>query len=200
VNVEVTSSDYPTLEKKQRDENNHSTKRSQSESPLKHVSQQMDQQQAKSAAAAANSNLYSSPPLSSSSSPLSTRSPKNNTPSPSHAAKCKILTTKFDKPVACGSSSLTGKDFNSVAASSSLVANAESALNSIINSLNQIDYSHLGAAPQQQQQQQQPTSNVGSLTKAASFRENGLNELKSENDMMKAMVSVFFFFYFCYRV
>jgi hypothetical protein len=144
---------------------------SESSSPLKHITHQLDR-------VAGNK----SPPLSSSSSSESNRSPKpnaanngNSTPSPTNS-KCKILNTKFDKPVVtCGGG---GGGANA----SSLVANAESTLNSIINSLNQIDYSHLGSS--------QPHPQHATLTKATSFRDNGVtSELKSENDMMKAMVS-----------
>jgi hypothetical protein len=55
--------------------------------------------------------------------------------------------------------------------SSSLVANAESTLNSIINSLNQIDYN----SPQHTEGQNVTERDV-------------LNELKSENELMQAMV------------
>jgi hypothetical protein len=58
--------------------------------------------------------------------------------------------------------------------SSSLVANAESTLNSIINSLNQIDYN----SPQHNEGQNVTERDI-------------LNELKSENELMQAMV--FFF-------
>ena len=60
--------------------------------------------------------------------------------------------------------------------SSSLVANAESTLNSIINSLNQIDYN----SPQHTDAQNSNERDV-------------LNELKSENELMQAMVLFYIF-------
>lgn len=92
--------------------------------------------------------------------------------------------------------------------SSALVANAESCLNSIINSLNQIDYSHLTATHAAAAAAVSHGSNhrnyCGGLTNNESpsnatdfvvqpasigeIRPNLYNELKSENELMQAMV------------
>lgn len=89
-----------------------------------------------------NVTIHSSKPLlcPATSSCSSNMSNKHSTPSPSgpRLKEHKILTTNFDRPPV----NLNDTNSNS-GNSSSLVANAESALNSIINSLNQIDYSHL---------------------------------------------------------
>ena len=150
--------------------------RSHSESPLKVVTPTI----CKLENTATTKVTLGSPHLSSSSSSVSNRSPKN-TPSPSHskftAKECKILNTKFDKmqPCSFAQPSATPKDSTNMVATS-LVANAESTLNSIINSLNRIDYSHLNTPS-------------GAFAKMTSFRDNGISELKSENEMMKSMVT-----------
>jgi hypothetical protein len=113
-----------------------------------------------------------------------------NTPSPSSATKFvskehKVLLTNFDKPQ------------NYQQQQSSLVANAESALNSIINSLNQIDYSHLNSNPNQSQSTLHESklsdlNNIDSSTQ--STNKIVLNELKNENELMQAMV-IYIIFY-----
>lgn len=89
------------------------------------------------------------------------------------------MLTNFDKPQ------------NYQQQQSSLVANAESALNSIINSLNQIDYSHLNSNPNQSQSTLHESklsdlNNIDSSTQ--STNKIVLNELKNENELMQAMV------------
>ena len=117
---------------------------------------------------------------------LSSRSNKA-TPSPSNS-KLKVLTTNFDRPPANFSSN--GQP------ASSLVANAESTLNSIMNSLNQIDYSHLNQSNQNsphEQRQIDPYSrerlnhvNVNEAQYKTSY-----TELKEENSLMQEMVSYY---------
>jgi hypothetical protein len=103
---------------------------------------------------------------------------KSPTPSPNHSSsKTKVLTTNFHKPC------FSGVVANNV--SSTLVANAESTLNSIMNSLNQIDYSHLGSPVKTADIYSRDRLNhVGS--------DNGnlgiVSELKEENNLMQAMI------------
>lgn len=113
------------------------------------------------------------PPTSASNTPHRSHT-KHASPSPVNGSsrftskEHKILTTNFDKPA-------------QLPAASSLVANAESALNSIINSLSKIDYSHLEQSTNPQQQQHSPLGNK---------KANDLNieELRSENELMQSMI------------
>lgn len=125
--------------------------------------------------------------------PSSSRSNMTNkTPhSPPHS-KLKVLTTNFDKPNF--SSSIQPTPSNPASA---LVANAESALNSIMNSLNQIDYSHLNQPSPYHQQPGSPSLNQPAdlysrdrLNRVSDVK-GDLNELKEENSLMQAMASDF---------
>ena len=126
-------------------------------------------------------------------SPSSNKSSNKNTPSPSRfsSKEHKILTTNFDKPP---SNLSTPQHMNSSNPSQSLVANAESALNSIINSLNQIDYSHLQQDNNHHHQSHQssPFHNARNepVYKECVHQPNTMiiNELKSENELMQSMV------------
>lgn len=118
-----------------------------------------------------------------SSSPIN-RSAKN-TPSPSSTKFCnkehKVLHTNFDKPPAYFSQQQQSQQ--------TLVAHAESALNSIINSLNQIDYSHLNSNQSQSTLHESKLSdlnNVDNVSNSAS--KMLLTELKNEKELMQAMV------------
>jgi hypothetical protein len=177
-------------------------KRSHSESPLKVATTQAsnsqnDQQQLK---------LYS-PQLSSSTTSLSLKSPSkimlltspnqshNNSSSPSKYHK--ILNTKFDK---LPSNFVHNNDNNNtsnhqryemfapalgnVAVASSLVANAESTLNSIINSLNHFDY------PPSNSNTNNIVQSIGVVNSAAKSPTSNkvFKELKNENDLMKSMI------------
>ena len=114
---------------------------------------------------------------------------KSTTPSPSNS-KMKVLTTNFDKPQALSNNpACTGP-------ASTLVANAESALNSIMNSLNQIDYSHL-TSPQHGHEHDSPKLSSDIYSRDRLNHVNvvndvagnvSVNELKEENNLMQAMV------------
>lgn len=136
--------------------------------PSKLASSKKQQQQATSsplnvttpASTASPKNNSPSTATNSLSSSSSNKSSNKNTPSPKSQLyqQHKILNTRFEKvppmaataaAAALATSSLPSGALSSPAhnnQNSALVANAESCLNSIINSLNQIDYSHLGAA------------------------------------------------------
>lgn len=149
--------------------------------------------------------LYNSPSTSSSSS--SNKSSNKNTPSPKLFASSKehkILNTRFEKAPAVVSNSQNGSNSCSNgygSNNSALVANAESCLNSIINSLNQIDYSHLGENSNngnngmstitslQLLQSQQNGGKRANVDEFGMERPNLYNELKNENELMQAMVS-----------
>ena len=126
----------------------------------------------------------------------SNRSNKN-TPSPSGtrftSKEHKVLTTNFDKPPSNLYSSSTQSTPQSqqqqTSSASTLVANAENALNSIINSLNQIDYSS--------QPQQSPNVKTSESKEQLneSFIQKGISlaaytEIKNENELMQSMVSI----------
>jgi hypothetical protein len=105
-----------------------------------------------------------------------------------------VLTTNFDKPNFSGSSAAIQPTPHNPA--STLVANAEHALNSIMNSLNNIDYSHLNQTGSScSQQLGSPTATQPGdlysrerLNRVADARHE-FNELKEENCLMQAMVS-----------
>jgi hypothetical protein len=105
-----------------------------------------------------------------------------------------VLTTNFDKPNFSGSSGAIQPTPHNPA--STLVANAEHALNSIMNSLNNIDYSHLNQPGSScSQQLGSPTATQPGdlysrerLNRVADARHE-FNELKEENCLMQAMVS-----------
>ena len=120
-----------------------------------------------------------------------TKSSRSNkaTPSPSNS-KLKVLTTNFDRPPANFSSN--GQP------ASSLVANAESTLNSIMNSLNQIDYSHLNQADQSsphEHRQADPYSRerLNHINLNEAPYKTSYTELKEENSLMQEMVSFYFY-------
>jgi hypothetical protein len=68
-------------------------------------------------------------------------------------------------------------------ADSSLVANAESALNSIINSLNQIDYSHYDSSTSSNKKQISPQHSNKKVV-----HDLNMDELRSENELMQSMI------------
>ncbi len=111
---------------------------------------------------------------------------KNTTPSPS-SSKTKVLTTNFDKPAYLNT--IANKANNPA-----LIANAESALNLIMNSLNQIDYSHLGS-PLKQTNNTSHSPDIYSKERLNhvspemnSAIVSDLKNLKEENNLMQAMI------------
>jgi hypothetical protein len=103
-----------------------------------------------------------------------------------HSKEHKILTTNFDRPptnhLATPQPIISSPAAS--ACSSSLVANAESTLNSLINSLNQIDYSYLNKTTTT------TTMPIAEEEPQKSNTHNNLNidELKSENELMQSMI------------
>lgn len=182
-----------------------------------------------------NSHKNSPSPHSASTSPSTTTSNlnKSSTPTrlfPTSHKEHKILNTRFEKvPIqaaaaasavlaitatsSLSSGALSHNSNNNSNGSpaggnnSVLVANAESCLNSIINSLNQIDYSHLtggGGGGEisndhrnycgmttdsfELAQMQSHVNNNGFKLPMATGRADLYNELKNENELMQAMV------------
>jgi hypothetical protein len=139
--------------------------------------------------------------VSTSSSPLHTPSSQNTllvpskankstTPSPSAACKLqhKVLTTNFDKP--------PQTLIQPSVASSTLVANAESALNSIIVSLNQFDYNNSLAISSPKAKSNGHTKHLELISPPSQITAYkpfinvpDIEELKSENELMKSMAS-----------
>jgi hypothetical protein len=133
-----------------------------------------------------------------------------NTPSPSKfvSKEHKVLLTNFDKPPAYfnqqqqlppPTTTQANQQTQSNNQQSSLVANAESALNSIINSLNQIDYSHLNPNQSQSTMHESKLSDLNNIDNSSqSTNKVILSELKNENELMQAMVNFYslIFIYF----
>ncbi len=133
-------------------------------------------------------------PTSNSSTPHRRSHHKNNTPA-SHSPSTttndsyrfaskehKILTTNFDKPPSYSNQGHLQQQ--SLPADSSLVANAESALNSIINSLNQIDYSHYDSSASSNNKKQISPQHSNKKV----VHDLNIDELRSENELMQSMI------------
>jgi hypothetical protein len=127
--------------------------------------------------------FYSSPNKSKISPAFSSSKDSSLTSSNGSKLTSKILTTNFDKApsnMSSANTSLNNQQANTSAQSANfLVANAESALNSIINNLNQLDYKQSPVHSSQnqyhlQQQQQQ--------------QQQHFLELKNENELMQSLI------------